>query len=330
MRNATTRLFALAGIVALGLTGCAGGGETGDEEAAAAAEGASVTIEDNNGSHTISTPPTSVVALDNRTFELLSDWGVELSAAAVTLMPDTIPYVEDEEIIDIGNHREPNLEQIAAVQPDLIVSGQRFTQYDEEIQQLVPDATIINLDPRDGEPFDAELRRQVEVLGEVFGKQAEAEQTIADFDAAVARVNETYPADATVMGVNTSGGEIGYLAPSVGRTIGPMFDMFGFTPALEIPEGSDDHEGDDISVEAIAESNPDWILVMDRDGAVGASEPGYQPGADLIANSAALQNVTAVQQGNIVVMPDDTYTNEGIQTYTEYFNTLADAFEGAA
>ena len=26
-------------------------------------------------------------------------------------------------------------------------------------------------------------------------------------------------------------------------------------------------------------------------------------------------------------MPEDTYTNEGIQTYTEFFNALADAME---
>ena len=41
--------------------------------------------------------------------------------------------------------------------------------------------------------------------------------------------------------------------------------------------------------------------------------------------SAALQNVPAVKNKRIVYMPADTYTNEGIQTYTEFFDTLADA-----
>ena len=35
----------------------------------------------------------------------------------------------------------------------------------------------------------------------------------------------------------------------------------------------------------------------------------------------------AVKEGNIYYAPADTYTNEGIQTYTEIFNGLADAFE---
>ena len=37
-----------------------------------------------------------------------------------------------------------------------------------------------------------------------------------------------------------------------------------------------------------------------------------------------------MQQGNIVYMPADTYTNESIQTYTEFFNSLADALEAKA
>ncbi|GGA57107.1 iron ABC transporter substrate-binding protein [Pseudoclavibacter endophyticus] len=329
MRNTSTRFLALAGVVAVALTGCApGGGATADDGGADAV--GTVTVEDNSGTHEVPSPPQSVVALDNRTFELLSDWGVELSAAAVSLMPDTIGYVNDPEVVDVGTHNEPDLEVIVAAQPDVIISGQRFSQYDEDIAKLVPDATIINLEPRDGEPFDAELRRQIEVLGEIFGKQPEAEQMIADFDAAIERVKASYPADATVMGVSTSGGEIGYLAPSVGRTIGPLFDIFGFTPSLEVDDASDNHMGDDISVEAIAQSNPDWILVMDRDGAITPDDAEYTPGGDLIAGSPALQNVTAVQEGHVVVMPQDTYTNEGMQTYTEYFNQLADAFEAAA
>jgi iron complex transport system substrate-binding protein len=275
----------------------------------------------------VATPPTSVVALDNRTFETLSDWGVELSAAAVSLMPDTIDYIEDDSILDVGTHNEPDLETIVAAEPDLVVNGQRFAQYHDDIASLVPDATILELDPREDEPFDAELKRQITVLGEVFDKQDEAEQVIADFDAAVERVEAAYDEDQTVMAVTTSGGEIGYLAPGVGRTLGPAFDIFDLTPALEVDGASDDHQGDDISVEAIADSDPDWILVMDRDAAVAADEDGYETAENILSASEALSGVSAVKDEQIVYMPVDTYTNEGIQTYTEFFNAFADALE---
>jgi iron complex transport system substrate-binding protein len=311
------------------LAGCSAAAGTESGPSSAPAEATTVQVEDNNGTHTVEVPAASVVALDNRTFETLDAWGIELSAAAVSLMGGQFSYSEDDSVIDLGNHREPDLEGIVAVQPDLVVSGQRFTQYDEQIAELVPDATILNLEPRDGEPFDEELRRQVTVLGEVFGKQDEAAQLVADFDAAIERAAAAYDDADSVMAVTTSGGEIGYLAPGVGRTLGPVFDILGLTPALEVEGSTDDHQGDDISVEAIAASNPDWILVMDRDAAVAADDPGFSPAADIIENSEALTGVTAVQQDQIVYMPADTYTNEGIQTYTEFFEALADALESA-
>ncbi|MGO3134650.1 MAG: ABC transporter substrate-binding protein, partial [Agrococcus casei] len=117
--------------------------------------------------------------------------------------------------------------------------------------------------------------------------------------------------------------------PGVGRTLGPVFDILALTPALEVADASDDHQGDDISVEAVADSNPDWILVMDRDAAVSADDPEYSPAASVIEDSEALARVSAVEQGQIVYMPADTYTNEGLQTYTEFFNDFADALEAA-
>ena len=317
---------ALALILASSLvvTGCASGQENGGDSSAS---GATVEVEDNNGTQTVNVPPESVVALDNRTFETLSDWGVELSAGAVSLMPETVDYTQDDSIIDVGSHNEPDLESVVAAEPDLVINGQRFSQYQDDIADLVPDASILVLDPEEGEPFDAELKRQVEVLGEVFEKQDEATQLTDELDAAIERVDAAYDEGDTVMAVTTSGGEIGYLAPGVGRTLGPVFDIFGLTPALEVDDASDDHQGDDISVEAIADSDPDWILVMDRDAAVAADEADYEPAEDVLSGSEALSSVTAVEEEQIVHMPADTYTNEGIQTYTEFFETFADALE---
>lgn len=324
---------------ALTLSACGGNTDSGSEESPAAevttpaaeateATPASVEVEDNNGKYTIAVPPKSVVATDNRTFETLADWGVELKAASVSLMPETISYKTDASIIDLGNHREPDLEAVVAVEPDLIINGQRFSQYHDDFVSLAPNATVLELDPRDGQPFDAELKRQVTVLGEVFGKQAEAKKLGEDLDAAIARVKAAYKPEDTVMAVITSGGEIGYVVPGTGRTLGPVFDFAGLTPALEVA-GSDDHQGDDISVEAIADSNPNWILVMDRDAAISADDPSYKPANEILESSEALANVPAVQNSQIIYMPADTYTNEGIQTYIEFLNTFADALEKA-
>lgn len=321
------KTLALISASVLVLAAC-GNGQTGSGTDPGTSDAATVEITDNDGTKTIPSPPQSVVSTDNRTFETLSDWGITLKAAPVPLIPTTLPYKEDASIIDLGSHNEPNLEAVVEAQPDLIINGQRFAQYKADFERLAPDAVVVDLDPREGEPLDAELKRQTTVLGEIFDKQSEAEALSKELDDSIARVKAAYdPAD-TVMAVNVSGGNIGYLAPSVGRTLGPVFDFANLTPALQVEGSSDDHQGDDISVEAIAQSNPTWILVMDRDAAISAAqEAGYTPAAQVIENSQALAGVTAIQEGNVIYLPADTYTNEGIQTYTEFLNSFADALE---
>ena len=121
-------LLAVAGVLALTACGTAQGDEAASAESSAPSA-ATVEVEDNYGTQTVEAPPASVVATDNRTFETLAEWGVELAAAPRALMPDTIAYADDESVVDLGNHREPDLEAVVAADPDLIVNGQRFAEF---------------------------------------------------------------------------------------------------------------------------------------------------------------------------------------------------------
>lgn len=288
-----------------------------------------VEITDAHGTVTVPVNPKNVIALDSRSFETLADWNIKLAAAPKDVMPKESPYVKDEAVQNIGNHREPNLEIIAAANPELVIVGQRFANHYESIKKLVPNAAVIDLNfdvsekaDKPGENLVKGLKDSTIILGQIFDKNEEAKQLVADFDKAVEDAKSAYNGSDKVMGVEVSGGSIGYVAPRFGRVWGPMFEMFGWKPALEIENATSGHKGDEISVEAIAKSNPDWIFVLDRDAAI-ASESEAVPAKDVINNSPALQKVTAVSKGQIVYAPNDTYTNESIQTLMEIFKSLA-------
>lgn len=327
MASTRSKLLAVVAASGLILTGCSTSDDANSSKDAASVE--TVSVEDNFGTQEVPEDPQAVASTDNRTFEVLDQWGVDLVAAPKQLVPKTVPdYKDDEDIVDLGTHREPNLEALVAAQPDLIVNGQRFDAQYGEIKKLNPDTAIVDFEPREDKPMDEELKRQVTELGKIFDKEDEAQKLVDDFDAALKRAKDAYDGKPTVMAVNVSGGEIGYVAPKVGRFFGPVFEWIGLKPALEVADATNDHEGDDISVEAIADSNPDWMLVLDRDGGTNAAEEdGYTPAADVIKKSEALSKVTAVKDGNVVLAPADTYTNESIITYTEVLNEIADALE---
>lgn len=338
------KLTVVAAVLALALTGCSGkssntaatvastqASESAETTAAesTAAEAKTVEVTDIHGTVTVPVNPKTVVALDNRTFETLSDWGIKLAAVPKGVMPADSLYVADSEVQDIGNHSEPNLEIIAAADPELVIVGQRFASYYEEIKKLVPNAAVVDLSfqvskeaGKSGESFVNGLKDSTITLGKIFNKNEEAEKLTADFDQAIEKAKSAYNGTDKIMSVVVSGGDIGFSAPLSGRVWGPLYEVFGWISALEVSGATSDHQGDDISVEAIAQSNPDWIFVLDRDAAISSTKDAV-PAQDVINNSPALQNTTAITKGHVVYAPNDTYTNESIQTFIELFDNLA-------
>ncbi len=190
------------------------------------------------------------------------------------------------------------------------------------------DAPVLELNPLEDQDLAEGLIWKTETLGEIFGQEETAQQLVDEFETEIERVQENLPEDATFMALMTSGGDIQYLAPGDGRTLGPLFEIFDLEPALEV-EAEDESHGDDISVEAIAEADPDWLLVTDRDARLDSDDPEYQPAEELLSGSPALQQTTAIEEGNIVYTPDNMYLTEDIQAYTELFRDFADALEAA-
>jgi len=339
-KSIALKLTSLMLVFALMLTGCGspsnqssapdGNEVEASQDEDTSAEATTVEITDIYGTVTVPINPTSVVALDNRTFETLSDWGIALAAAPKGVMPADSPYVADDSVLDIGTHNDPNLEIIAAVDPDLVIVGQRFARYYDDIKALVPNAAVINLN------FDVSVEAESPgdnlingftdytlALGQIFDKNEEAAQLVSDFESAIESVDAAYNGTDTIMTVVVSGGNIRFSAPLSGRVWGPLYEIFGWTSSLEVEGASADHQGDDISVEAIAQSNPDWLFVLDRDAATSSADA--VPAQDVIAGSPALQNISAIANGQTVYAPNDTYTNESIQTFIELFNDLANA-----
>ncbi|GAA4841046.1 siderophore ABC transporter substrate-binding protein [Garicola koreensis] len=332
--------LSLTAIGVLALTACSpASGEATDgstETANPADSGETVTVEDDHGTHEINLGEVdSIGAFDNRSFRTLEEFGVELSVAARSLMDaQTHGYADDEDILDTGSHREPDLEQIIAAEPDLIIGGQRYSEYYQEISNLTQEAgydtTVLEFDEAVNSPetFVDGLMEKTQSLGKVFGEEEKAQQLVDDFQTEIDRVKENYDGESTVMGLMTSGGDIQYLAAETGRTIGPLFPTLDLVSAME-QEAEDESHGDDISVEAIAQADPDWLLVIDRDARIEGDGEDYQPADELIAESPALQDVTAVEEGNIVYTPDNMYLTEDIQAYTEFLGSFADALESS-
>lgn len=324
-RRGTTALTGIA-IAALALTGCSSGGDA--EEAAESASDSDyypVTVTDMAGNEVTIESADSVAVTDNRFFQLAADWDLPVTTAPLDLFSPANPMAGDESILNIGQHGEPDFEQVVAADPDLIINGYRFSEENADgMQQAAPDAAFVDMN-NDELTVEEYTVESLTLMGEIFNREAEAETIIEEFNAAVEQAEDAYDPEKTVLGLLTSGGEVNYSNPNDGRGASIYFQLLDLTPALDA-EGSENHTGDNVSLEMLAESDADYFLVLDRDAAVSEGGEEATPALELIEGSASLAEVPAVQNGAIYVMPADYYLTEDVFAHIAVLNGLTELF----
>ncbi|MGO1672829.1 MAG: siderophore ABC transporter substrate-binding protein [Canibacter sp.] len=337
LKRFSLSVAALTASAALVLTGCSSGTGTGEESSNSGGTASAefpITVTDMSGEEVTIESADRVMVTDNRAFHILEAWGVTPVAAPVDLMDDNLSWTEDSSITNLGNHREPNLDEVVNADPDVIINGYRFGDHGEDIKKAAPDAAFVSLDENIGEDEKADtyehLTKSTQLLGEIFNKQDEAQELVDNFDNAIADAQDAYDPDSTVLGIVAAGKDLNYSAPVEGRGAGDYFSLLDLTPALE-SDGSTNHQGDDISIEAMAQSNPDFLLVLDRAAAVSSEDGEDKSAKELITESPALQDVTAVKEsGHIIYLPASYYLREDILQYTEVLEDMTETFKNAA
>lgn len=321
----TLAAAAFGAVSLLALAGCSSAPADAEAPETAAEDYYPITVTDMAGNEVTIDSAESVAITDNRFFQLAANWDLPISVAPRDLMSPENPLADDEEILNIGTHSEPDFEQIVAADPDLVINGYRFSGEEnaQGVQDAAPDAAFVEMTGPEDQSVDEYVVESLTLMGEVFDRKDEAAALIEEFHAAVDGAKAAYDADSTVMGLITSGGEINYANPIDGRGSSIFFDLLDLTPALDA-EGSENHTGDSVSLEALAGANADHLIVLDRDAAVGEGE--VTPALDLINSSAALANVPAVTNESIYVFPADYYLTEDVFAYTTVLNGLADLF----
>lgn len=321
----TLAAAAFGAVSLLALAGCSSAPADAEAPETEAEDYYPITVTDMAGNEVTIESAESVAITDNRFFQLAADWDLPISVAPRDLMSPENPLADDEEILNIGTHSEPDFEQIVAADPDLVINGYRFSGEEnaQGVQDAAPDAAFVEMTGPEDQSVDEYVVESLTLMGEVFDRKDEAAALIEEFHAAVDGAKAAYDTDSTVMGLITSGGEINYANPIDGRGSSIFFDLLDLTPALDA-EGSENHTGDSVSLEALAGANADHLIVLDRDAAVGEGE--VTPALDLINSSAALANVPAVTNESIYVFPADYYLTEDVFAYTTVLNGLADLF----
>jgi iron complex transport system substrate-binding protein len=195
------RAAALVATAALVLAGC--GDDDSDSDTRSGGSGGSssggafpVTVETAFGEVTIDEEPTTVVALGWSDAETALALGVEPVGASdwLAVGGDGLgEWVEEsyEEAPEMIETTEPDLEAIAALQPDLILdtrSDATQERYDA-LSQIAPTVG----QPEGVGPYMTTWQQQLDLVGQALGRTAEAEELAADLEQRIADAAAAHP-----------------------------------------------------------------------------------------------------------------------------------------
>ncbi|WP_028659519.1 ABC transporter substrate-binding protein [Nocardioides insulae] len=185
-------------VLALSVLSACGDGDSDDDGATTAGGGSGafpVQVETKFGEVTVEEEPKRVVALGWGDAEVALELGVEPVGASDWLGwggegvgPWSQGYTEPPEIIET---LEPSYEQIAALEPDLILDV-RSSGEQERYDRLSSIAPTIGV-PEDGENYLVDSDDQVEMISEALGKSSEGDALLADADAAFEKAADAHP-----------------------------------------------------------------------------------------------------------------------------------------
>lgn len=199
----------------------------------------------------------------------------------------------------IGEKIEPNFEAILKLRPDVILGTTKFKP--EVVEQLKKIAPLIQVS-HVATNWEANLL----LLGDLTGKQAEAQKQIAqykaDLDAAKAQLGEKLK-DKKVLAVRVRAGQINiYSEPVFVNPI--LYGDLGLSVPAEV-KGAKSQEN--ISIEKLAEINPDYLFIQ-----FATDENSDTPNilSDLQKNPI-LRNLKAFKNGNAFVNVIDPLAEGG-------------------
>lgn len=251
---------------------------------------ADITVEHVQGTTVLPEKPTTIVVFDVAALDTLDALGVQVSGVAKSPLPDYLAQYGSDDYIKTGSLFEPDYETVAAMQPDLVIVGGRSSSKYSELAKIAPtiDLTV------ESTQVVADLKRNLEIYGEVFGLEETVQHQAAELDKAIAALNEVSDEAGPVLALVTTGGRIS--AHGTKGRFGVLYNEFGLTPAHEVQKAG--RHGQPVSHEFIAANNPDYIFVLDRDAAIGKDG---QP-AKALLDSALVRGTTAWENHNVVFL----------------------------
>lgn len=304
MKKWQKTIISLASIFALGACGAR---EVADDAADSTTatlsteSEATLTIEDARGSVEVPKDPENVVVLDFGHLDTLIALG-KADAVTGTATENMPAYLADtaDQFENVGTLKEPNVEALANLAPELIIISNRLVDFAEQLEEIAP-VVVLSVDYTD---YWGSVQKNITTLGTLFDEEDAANEAIATLNDEIEAVQaKTAGISEKTLTLLLNDGSMS--AFSTGSRFGFIYDTLGFTPVDAAIE--DSTHGQSVGYEGLLEINPQILFVVDRTAAIGTAS---NENAALLENDFVYQT-DAYKNNKIINLSSDLWYLSG-------------------
>lgn len=302
MKKQSKTLLSIVVVGLLFLGACGKKATTGTAESTKASAEVSQTIKvtDSQGEVEVPLNPQKVVVFDMGSLDTIKALGKgdTVIGAPTKNLPNYLAEFKDVEAA--GGIKEPDLEKINQLKPDLIIISGRQEDFKADLEAIAP---TIYLAVDSADTWNS-TKTNITTLGNIFEEADLAQEKIASIDKQITTVKEK----AEKSGLKTlvtlvNEGQLS--AYSEGSRFGIIHDTFGFSQADDKIEAST--HGQSVSYEYVLEQDPEVIFVIDRTKAIGGDDENN----NVVSNELVAQTKAGKNGKVIALTPDVWYLSGG-------------------
>ncbi|MEM4201787.1 MAG: ABC transporter substrate-binding protein, partial [Candidatus Hadarchaeum sp.] len=246
-------------------------------------------------------PITSVAYMFNSAPKVL--YGLDQRTTNVPLFRAVDPSIDAKTVsADLGAGSDaPNVEELAKLDPDLVIFKTAVKlQVAESLESLGISVIYVDL-----ENIDSYLR-DIRLLGKIFGEESRASNLASYYEekyryvlSKTATLKPSQRPRCLFLYYSTKGGTISFNAPGPNWLQTSMIETAGgYSLSKELVASG----WNTVSFEQIAQWDPEIIFVVTY-----SEEPSPLEVKDNILNDLLWRNVTAIKEGKIYAVPDDSH-----------------------
>ena len=195
--------------------------------------------------------------------------------------------------------RDAGVEQFVTAEPDLVLlKSSQAEKYGAPIEALKIPVIYLDFETPD------QYARDLNVLGQIFGDEARAQELNQLYQGAVDEINQKVPAEAAkpsvlVLQYSDTDGAVAFGVPPAGWMQTKMVELAGGRPVWK--EANPGKGWAQVTIEQIAAWNPDLILVVSY-----KQDPGKVTAS--LKEDPKWQLLRAVKNGSLYGFPKDIYS----------------------